>query len=124
MSGGWRAARWLAVVVVLAVSPAACSGARAEGLDASKLPEPVRGDYEVFARKCSKCHSLARPLGAGITDDEQWTMYVARMRRQPGSGIFADDEVAIVRFLRFHAAELRKKKGGAPATEADAGVRP
>ena len=112
MIAGSRAARWLMVTLALFAAPAACTGARAEGLDASKLPEPVRADYEVFARKCSKCHSLARPLGAGITDDEQWAMYVARMRRQPGSGIFADDEVAILRFLRFHAAELRKKKSG------------
>ena len=60
---------------------------RGEGLDPSKLPENIRADYDVFAHKCSKCHSLARPLTANITDDEQWVLYVNRMRRQPGSGI-------------------------------------
>jgi len=98
--------RMLFAVIALA---AAC-GPRTEGLDASKLPEDVRGDYEVFARRCSKCHSLARPLQAGITDDEQWVMYVKRMRRQPASGITDQDEVVIDRFLRYYAADLRRQK--------------
>lgn len=88
---------------------AAC-GSRTEGLDRAKLPEDVRADYDVFARKCSKCHSLARPLQSGITDDEQWVNYVRRMRRQPGSGISPEDETVILRFLKFYAAELRKEK--------------
>jgi hypothetical protein len=98
--------RMLFVVVALLM---AC-GPRTEGLDASKLPEDVRADYDVFARRCSKCHSLARPLQSGITDDEQWVMYVKRMRRQPSSGISADDEKVILRFLRYYAADLRKQK--------------
>lgn len=87
----------------------ACTGSRTEGLDPSKLPQEVRADYEVFARRCSKCHSLARPLTSGITDDEQWVMYVNRMRRQPGSGISHADQEQILRFLRFYAADLRRK---------------
>jgi hypothetical protein len=91
------------------VASVAC-GPRTEGLDASKLPDDIRADYDVFAHKCSKCHSLARPLQSGITDDEQWVMYVKRMRRQPGSGITPGDEVVILRFLRYYAADLRSKK--------------
>lgn len=98
--------RILFVVIALA---AAC-GPRNEGLDASKLPEDVRADYGVFARRCSKCHSLARPLQSGITDDEQWVMYVKRMRRQPASGISPEDEQVILRFLRYYAADLRRQK--------------
>ncbi len=101
-----RRALFLATVVV---ALAAC-GPRTEGLDASKLPPEVRADYDVFAHKCSKCHSLARPLQSGITDDEQWSNYVRRMRRQPGSGISPDDETVILRFLRYYAAETRKAK--------------
>ena len=37
--------------------------------------------------RCSRCHTLARPLNAHITDPQHWIRYVARMRRQPGSGI-------------------------------------
>ncbi|MDF2695318.1 MAG: hypothetical protein K0S65_3701 [Labilithrix sp.] len=88
----------------------ACSGARTEGLDPSKVPESLRADYDLFARRCSKCHSLARPLNAGITDDEQWVMYVNRMRRQPGSGISYEDQDQILRFLRWYAADLRRKE--------------
>lgn len=95
---------------------------RTEGLDPSKLPDNVRADYQVFAHRCSKCHSLARPLTSNITDDEQWVMYVNRMRRQPGSGISLSDQDVILRFLRFYAADLRKKeaekRGLAPAESA------
>jgi hypothetical protein len=99
---------------------AGCPTSRTEGLDPSKLPENVRSDYEVFARRCSKCHSLARPLNAGITDDQQWVLYVNRMRRQPGSGISYEDQEVILRFLKWYAAETRRaraeKSGGPPAS--------
>lgn len=98
-------------------SLAACSS-RTEGLDRTKLPQEITSDYDLFARKCSKCHGLARPLQSGITDDEQWVMYVNRMRRQPGSGINFEDQERILRFLRYYAAELRAKQGKGGATGA------
>jgi len=97
------------IIAALFVVTAACAS-RAEGLDRTKLPEDIRSDYDIFARKCSKCHSLSRPLQSGISDDEQWVNYVNRMRRQMGSGISYDDEDHILRFLRYYAAELRKKE--------------
>ena len=106
---------------------AAC-GSRTEGLDRTKLPEDIKADYDLFARKCSKCHALARPLQAGITDDQQWVLYVNRMRRQMGSGITYDDQEHILRFLRYYAAELRAKEasksGAAPPAATDAGATP
>jgi len=113
----------------LAIALSSACGPRTEGLDASKLPENVRADYEVFATKCSKCHSLARPLQAGITDDEQWVMYVKRMRRQPGSGISPHDEEVILRFLRYYAADLRrvqaeKRSGGGASAPTPASAAP
>jgi hypothetical protein len=113
-----RVLRWLALSVMLA----GC-GSRTEGLDPSKLPEDVRADYQLFARRCSKCHSLARPLTSGIKDDDQWVKYVNRMRRQPGSGISMEDQEHILKFLRYYAAELRAKDTAKePAkTEGDAG---
>lgn len=108
---------FVAILAGLLVSTATgCT--RREGLDPSTMPENVRGDYAFFARKCSKCHSLARPLSANITDDEQWALYVNRMRRQPASGISPNDQEHILRFLRFYAADLRRiqaeKNGGKP----------
>lgn len=105
-----------ALVTVLA---SACQ--RGEGLDPSKMPENIRADYELFANRCSKCHSLARPLTANITDDEQWVLYVNRMRRQPGSGISKTDQEGILRFLKWYAADLRRQqaeKNGVVAPQA------
>jgi hypothetical protein len=117
-------------LLVCVVALAGC-GSRTEGLDASKLPEDVRDDYALFAHRCSKCHSLARPLNAGISDDDQWVMYVNRMRRQPGSGISLSDQDHILRFLRYYAAELRKReaekkghKGTAPASSSSPPTSP
>src|SRR5882724_1246422 len=74
---------------------------RAEGLDPGLMPEEVRGDYRLFAHRCSKCHSLARPLQSGITSDVYWTEYVERMRLQPSSGISPEDTRPILRFLHY-----------------------
>lgn len=106
------------VLIVLLVGASGCAGdKRRESLDPSTMPENVRADYEVFARKCSKCHTLARPLNASITDDQQWVRYVNRMRRQPASGISPTDQEVILRFLRYYAADLRRieaERHGAP----------
>ena len=94
---------------------AGCGGGagRSEGLDAAALPADVRPDYEVFAQKCSKCHSLARPLLSGVTDDAFWKEYVERMRRQPASGISPADEIPILRFLHYYSLEQGRRRGGA-----------
>ena len=92
---------------------AGCSGGnRSEGLEVATLPPDLRDDYAVFAHKCSKCHSLARPLQSGITDDEFWKEYVARMRRQPASGIYPSDEAPILRFLHYYATTQRRPNKG------------
>lgn len=120
-----------AAAVLVTIDVSACQ--RGEGLDPSKMPESMRADYDLFAQRCSKCHSLARPLSANITDDEQWVLYVNRMRLQPGSGISRSDQEGILRFLRYYAADLRRthaeKNGGVRAPQAvpvlpegDAGV--
>lgn len=104
----------LAVALALLVAPAGCAGwfARTEGLYVSTLPASVRPDYDVFAQRCSKCHSLARPLSSGIDEDAYWVMYVEKMRRQPQSGISPEDTVPILRFLHYFSLEQRKKKAG------------
>jgi hypothetical protein len=92
-----------------------CFSNRGEGgVDTASLPSAIQGDYAMFARRCSKCHSLARPLTAGITDDEFWREYVERMRRQPASGITRSDEEPILRFLHYWShRERRPLEGGA-----------
>ncbi len=107
--------------IASALALAGCSGA---SLDTTTMPEPIRADYQVFAQRCSKCHTLARPLQAAPMSDEQWEMYVARMRRQPGSGISQDDQTAILRFLHHHSEELRHKKGKPPEPPAASSSSP
>jgi len=109
--------RWgtLAALVLLT---AGCATSARDGLDAARLPAEVQPDYVVFARRCSKCHQLARPLNSGIHDDAMWADYVERMRRQPGSGITRADTVPILRFLHYYSssalASARGPEAGAP----------
>jgi hypothetical protein len=115
---------WLPLALLAALSSAACPGsdARTEALDPSSLPETVRPDYAVFAQRCSKCHSLSRPLNSGIVDDDYWALYVARMRRQPGSGISLEDSRVILRFLHYYSVEQLRKKARATPGDAAAPV--
>jgi hypothetical protein len=94
----------------------ACSAAPEP--EAAALPPSQYADYLVFAQRCSKCHSLARPLNSGIDSDEYWALYVERMRRQPASGISVADTVPILRFLHAYSIEQRKKKELPPGEQA------
>jgi mono/diheme cytochrome c family protein len=97
------------------VALAACwNASRGDGLDVATLPVEMRADYEIFAQRCSKCHSLARPLESGITDDEFWREYFERMRRQSGSGITPADERPVLHFLHYYSmTQVRRRPGGA-----------
>jgi hypothetical protein len=99
---GPRAHRWRTVVVA-ALLAVACATTARDGLDVAQLPVEVRPDYAMFARRCSKCHQLARPLNSGIHDDAEWADYVERMRRQPASGISPADTKPILRFLHYYS---------------------
>jgi hypothetical protein len=116
------------MTALIALLIGACGAERLEGIGpVDSLPPPVRADYEVFALRCSKCHSLARPLNSGIEDDDYWRMYVARMRRQPGSGISQDDTVKILRFLSYYSrekAKMTRVDAGAPPAVAPAPAAP
>lgn len=98
------------IVVVALVLPAGCSGGRSDDPLASFASSSAAADYTLFTIRCSKCHSLSRPLNSGIDSDDYWRLYVAKMRRQPGSGISEDDAVAILRFLHVYSLEQRRKK--------------
>lgn len=114
-SGPRRRARLgaLAVAALLALGLAACIGggvgARG-GLSEQRVAglEPeVSEAYALFARKCSRCHSLARPLTAQVDSMDHWRAYVARMRRNPGSGISPADGDRILVFLEWWMTHRR-----------------
>jgi hypothetical protein len=98
------------VIVGLASVQAGCSVGRTGEPEAETLSATAAADYALFAVRCSKCHSLSRPLNSGIDRDDYWRLYVERMRRQPGSGISEDDTVGILRFLHLYSIEQRRKK--------------
>lgn len=81
------------------------------------LPKKVRKAYRVFAVRCSRCHTLARPLNSGIDDPVLWRRYVTRMRRMPGSGISVSDSTKILVFLNYYAHQLRKEQSDAMLLE-------
>ena len=101
-----RARLWR-VALAAALIAGACATSARDGLDVATLPVEVRPDYALFARRCSKCHQLARPLGSGVRDDATWADYVERMRRQPGSGITRADTKPILRFLHYYSFSYR-----------------
>ena len=82
----------------------------------AKLPEDVRASYDLFAQRCSRCHTLSRPLDANIDQLDHWRSYVARMRRQPGSGISHEDADQILVFLKYYMEERLKPKAEKGAT--------
>jgi len=106
-----------AAALVLALESCRYEPPRVEGLDPHQMPEEVRADYALFAMRCSKCHSLSRPLQSGIVDDGFWAEYVERMRRQPGSDITIEETIPILRFLHFFSTGQLAKREPRPAVE-------
>lgn len=98
-------------VLAMTVALGCAAAQRGEGLDLAAIPPAMRADYELFADRCSRCHSIARPLAAHVENVEHWTNYVARMRRQPGAMISEAEGARIVSFLVWFHDEHRD--GGA-----------
>jgi hypothetical protein len=79
-------------------------------IDVGGYPAEQQRGYGVFAQKCCKCHTLARPVNSSLSADD-WLAYVARMSRKPGSGISPGDGDVILSFLVFDAAHRQRAAG-------------
>jgi hypothetical protein len=77
-------------------------------IDVSSYPPEQQKAYKVFADKCSKCHTIARPINTTMTR-EQWEMYVKRMMHKPNSGISNNQGKEIFEFLVYDQ-QARKDK--------------
>ena len=66
---------------------------------ASYPPDQQKG-YKVFADKCAKCHTIARPINTTMTKPE-WERYVKRMMHKPNSGISDSQGKTIYEFLAY-----------------------
>jgi hypothetical protein len=110
-----RVRGWLALLLLVPACADAHETRRGDRVDVSSYPPDIQAAYRVFAVRCSRCHTLARPLNARITDPQHWIRYVTRMRRQPGSGIDRSNADIILRFLLYYHREPDAAVPAAPA---------
>ena len=77
-------------------------------VNVSSYPADQQKNYKVFTEKCSKCHTIARPVNTTMTKAE-WERYVKRMMHKPNSGISDSQGKLIYEFLAYDQ-ETRKDK--------------
>jgi hypothetical protein len=78
-----------------------------EGSVLASYPRPLQETYEkVFSKRCSKCHTLARPINTDFTPTK-WEEYVKKMMRKPGSGIKTEDAKRVWQFLVYDTAKRK-----------------
>lgn len=77
-------------------------------IDVAKYPAELQANYKVFTAKCTKCHTLARPINTSFVLPAEWERYIKRMMRKPGSGISSADGKKIFEFLKYDS-QTRKK---------------
>lgn len=77
-------------------------------VNVSSYPADQQKNYKLFTDKCSKCHTIARPINTSMTKAE-WERYVKRMMHKPNSGIGDSQGKAIYEFLAYDQ-ENRKDK--------------
>ena len=64
--------------------------------------------YSLFRNKCSKCHTLARPINTDLSPTK-WEEYVKRMMSKPGSGINPSEAKQIWQFLVYDTVKRKTK---------------
>jgi hypothetical protein len=78
-------------------------------IDVSKYPPDMQKKYALFTKKCSQCHTIARPINCDFALEEEWDRYIHRMMRKAGpSAISPDDGKQIFEFVVYDS-KTRKK---------------
>src|SRR6476661_11144506 len=71
-------------------------------IDVSKYPADMQKKYALFAKKCSSCHTIARPINCEFALDDEWERYIKRMMRKAGPSLInADEGKQIFEFLTY-----------------------
>lgn len=82
-------------------------------VDATSYPKEQRENYRAFAKTCSRCHTLARPINSPLITREDWRRYVRRMhdktKMSAGASIGNEEAKAVIDFLTYDA-QVRKVK--------------
>ena len=110
-----KAIQWIAIACMAAPFVAAAQSnvtlPQDQGpktINISSYPAPMQKDYKLFVDKCSKCHTIARPINTTMTKPE-WERYVKRMMHKPNSGISNNQGKDIFEFLAYDQ-QMRKDK--------------
>lgn len=73
-------------------------------------PKVMQDIYSnLFSKRCSKCHTLARPINTTFTPSK-WEKYVKLMMRKPGSGIKPAEAKQIWQFLVYDTVKRKGKE--------------
>jgi len=78
-------------------------------IDITAYPADQKAAYPLFTKKCSKCHSIGRPINSDFVLPSQWERYVKRMTYKPNSKISQTDGKTIYHFLVYDSS-VRKVK--------------
>ena len=81
-------------------------------IDVTAYPPDMQKAYKLFTSKCSKCHTIARPINTTMTRAE-WERYVKRMMHKPNSGISDKDGKQIFEFIMYDETERKAKNPAA-----------
>ena len=76
-------------------------------IDVTTYSPKMQEAYELFTRKCSRCHTVARPINSDFAPDE-WRKYVYKMTRKPGSGLTPKTAEEIIKFLIYDSGHREK----------------
>jgi cytochrome c5 len=77
-------------------------------IDVSKYTPEMKTKYKVFADKCAKCHTIARPINCEFALDDEWERYIKRMMNKAGTLISPAEGKQIFEFLTYDS-KIRKK---------------
>lgn len=81
-------------------------------INVSNYPPAQQKAYKLFTSKCSKCHTIARPINTTMTQQE-WERYVKRMMHKPNSGISDKQGKDIYEFLLYDQVSRKDKNPSA-----------
>lgn len=111
------------VIAIALIAAPLCMGAQTSNvtlpqdkgpasINVSSYPPAQQKGYKVFADKCAKCHTIARPINTTMTKPE-WERYVKRMMHKPNSGISDSQGKVIYEFLAYDQEQRKDKNPSA-----------
>lgn len=81
-----------------------------DAIDVSGYPAPQRRAYKVYARVCSRCHTLARSINAPYVNRGWWEFYITNMRMRSGrrgEALEPRDAQTVLDFLEYDSNERK-----------------